>query len=275
MSSLSRIDDVFASLPLAAKIWIFLWTYLAASGWFSTYMLLSSIGDTRRNGMIDTLMPDYAFVWTVAVMFLSSFVVIGLLFYGRYTRKKKDVVKAALKKYEETNEYIEPKIRFDLAIVAFWIGGTILSVLFSLCVLVAFVKNMDTWFEPAVLYPLIGFGISFFVAILMYLVTQMMANGVLDAKAAKKMVKSIIGSDVTRKIVGTVCTKLGITDQATVDRTYEKVKEKITACEYKGLTPDEILLISKAIGESMSVADGVHNPADVSNMGNRPGDWIS
>jgi len=238
---------VFMSLPFAAKVWVFIWTYLAASGWFSTYMLISQIGETRGNNMIETLMPTEAFMWTVIVMFLSSFVVIGLLFYGRYTRKKKDVVKAAVKKYEETKEYVEPKIKFDLAVAAFWIGGTILSVLFSLCILVALIKNMETWFEPAVVYPLIGFGISFFVAILMYLITQVMANGVLDAKAAKRMLRAVVGSDVTRKIIATVCTKLGIMDKGKVDRIYEAVRERITAAEYGELTPDEVLIISKAI----------------------------
>ena len=68
--------------------------------------------------MIETLMPEDAFMWTVFVMLLSSLTVIGLLFYGRYTRKKKDVAKAALKKYEETEIFIDPKMRFDPAVIA-------------------------------------------------------------------------------------------------------------------------------------------------------------
>jgi len=250
MSSSSGSDGMFAHLSLAAKVWVFLWTYLAASGWYSTYMLLSSIGGARRNGMIETLMPTDAFVWTVVIMFLSSLVVIGLLFYGRYTRKKKDVVKAALRKYEETNEYIEPVLKFDPAVLAFWIGGSMLSVMFSLCLMVGLIRTADALLEPDIMYPLIGFGISFFVSVLMYIIAQAMANGVLDAKAAKNMVRILVGSDVTKKVIGIVCKKLGVMNQATVDRVYEKLRGKIGADEYKNLTPDEILMISKAIEES-------------------------
>jgi len=182
MSSSSKLDDMFASLPLPAKIWMFLWTYLAVSGWFSTYMLISKIGEARRIEMLETLIPREAFVWTVAVMMISSLIVIGLLFYGRYTRKKKEVVKAAVKKLEETNVYVEPKMKFDPSVLLFWIGGSILNVLFSLCILTVIVGHLAVTFEPQILYILIGFIISFFIAIAMFLITQVMANGVLDAK---------------------------------------------------------------------------------------------
>jgi len=250
MSSSSRIDDMFASLPHPAKVWIFLWTYLAVSGWFSTYMLIMKIGEARRNEMIGTMIPDGAFVWTVAVMMLASLIVIGLLFYGRYSRKKKEVVKAALKKYEETHVYVEPKMRFDPAVILFWIGGSVLNVLFSLCVLVVAVEYMVIQFTSEIFYILAGFVVSFFIAVVMFLVIQVMANGILDAKAAKNLLKTVVGSAETKKIVGTICKKLGIMDQETVDKVYEKVKEKIRSATYDELTPDEVLIVNKAIEES-------------------------
>jgi hypothetical protein len=241
---------MFALLPLPAKIGMFLWTYLAVSGWFSTYMLISKIGEARRNEMLETFIPKDAFVWTAAVMMLSSFIVIGLLFYGRYNRKKKEVVKAAVKKYEETNVYVDPKMRFDPAVILFWIGGSVLNVLFSLCALVVAVEYLDVASESHVLYMLIGFLISFFVAVIMYLVTQVMANGVLDAKAVKNFMKMIVGSPQTKKVVGTICKKLGIMDQEAVDRIYERVKGRIKSASYDELTPDEVLIVNKAIEES-------------------------
>jgi len=250
MSSSSRLDDMFASLPLPAKIWMFLWTYLAVSGWFSTYMLISRIGEAWRNEMLGTLIPEDAFVWTAAVMAITSFIVIGLLFYGRYTRKKKEIVKAAVKKYEETNLYISPKMKFDPAIVLFWIGGSILNVLFSMCVLILIVGHLAVTFESHILYILVGFIISFFVAVVMYLITQVMANGILDAKAVKNFLKSVVSSPKTRIIVGTVCKKLGIMDQTTVDRVYDRVGDRIRSASYDELTPDEVLIINKAIEDS-------------------------
>ena len=232
MPSPSRFDDMFASLPFPAKIWMFLWTYLAVSGWFSTYMLISRISEAWRNEMFETVIPEDAFVWIVMVMMISSFIVIGLLFYGRYTRKKKEVVRAALKKYEETKVYVDPKMRFDPAVVLFWIGGSVLNVLFSLCVLTVAIDYMAMTFSSSVYYMLLGFIISFFSAVLMYLVTQVMANGVLDAKAVKNLLGTVIGSPKTKAIIGTVCRKLGIIDQATVDRVYDKVKEKIKSAGY-------------------------------------------
>ena len=254
MSSSSRIDDMFASLPHSVKVGIFLWTYLGVSGWFSTYMLIVKIGEARRNEMIGTLIPEDAFVWTVAVMVISSFIVIGLLFYGRYTRKKKEVVKAALKKYEETKVYVDPKLRFDPAIILFWIGGSVLNVLFSLCLLVVVVEYLVIQFTTDIFYILAGFIVSFFVAVLMFFVIQIMANGILDAKAAKNLLKTVVCSPETRKIVGTICKKLGIMDQETVDRVYEKVKEKIKSATYDELTPDEMLIINKAIEESKAAS---------------------
>ena len=253
MSSSSRLDDLFVSLPTPAKMWMFIWTYLAVSGWFSTYMLISTIGGARRNNMIETIMPEGDFIWTVAVMMLASMIVMGLLFYGRYTRKKKDVVKEALKDYEETNVFVDPKMRFDPAVLLFWIGGSVLNVLFSLSLLIAAVKFTDIIFDPSILYALAGFGIAFFAAVPMYLITQFMANGVLDAKAARKLVKAVIGSDEIRKLVGTVCSKLGIADKETVDRVYEAVRNSISAAEYSELTPDEILLISKVANENTAL----------------------
>jgi len=255
MSSSSRLDDLFVSLPTPAKMWMFIWTYLAVSGWFSTYMLISMIGEAGRNNMIETLIPGDAFIWTVVVMMLSSLIVIGLLFYGRYTRKKKDVVKEALKDYEETNVFVDPKMRFDPAVILFWIGGSVLNVLFSLSLLIAAIKYTDVVFDPSILYALAGFGIAFFAAVPMFLITQFMANGVLDAKAAKKLVKAVIGSDEIRKLVGTVCSKLGIADKETVDKVYETVRNSISAAEYSELTPDEILLISKVANESAALKE--------------------
>jgi len=250
MSSLSKLDDLFVSLPSSAKILFIFWTYLAVSGWFSTYMLISMIGGARSENMIDTIIPQDAFIWTAAVMMLSSMIVLGLLFYGRYTRKKKDVVKEALREYEETNRFVDPKMRFDLAVVLFWFGGSVLNVLFSMCLLIIAVVWLDAVLEPPILYALVGFGISFFAAVPMYLITQFMANGVLDAKAAKKLARAIIGSDETRKVIGTVCSKLGVADKETVNRIYENVRSQIAATEYSELTPDEILLISRVAGES-------------------------
>ncbi|MCL1905064.1 MAG: hypothetical protein FWG19_02950 [Methanomassiliicoccaceae archaeon] len=257
MSSPSRFDDVFASLPLPAKIWIFMWSYLAVSGWFSTYTLISSIGGTRRNDMIQTLMPGDVFTLTAIIMMLSSLVVIGLLFYGRYTRKKKDVVKEAVKRYEETKIFTDPKMKFDLTVLIFWIGGAFLNVLFSLCLFVAALIYVNAVLDPPILYVLVGFGISFFAAVPMYLITQFMANGVLDAKAVKGLVRTVIGSDGTKKVISLVCTKLGIMEKETVDRVYEKVRDKIRAAEYSELTPDEMLAISKAISENSA---DVHKP---------------
>jgi len=256
MSSPSRFDDVFVSLSLAAKIWVFLWSYLAVSGWFSTYMLVSMIGETRRNDMIGDLMPGSTFAWSVTVMMLSSFVVMGLLFYGRYARKKKDVAKAALKEYEKTNVFVRPEMKFDPAVIVFWVGGSVLNVLFSTALLITAIVYLDLVFEPSVMYLLIGFGISFFSAVLMYLVTQFMANGILDAKAVKSLLKAVVGSDGARKVVGAVCGKLGITDIDTVNGIYDRVKEKIAANNYNELTPDEMLAISKAIGGSADMCDG-------------------
>ena len=250
MSSPSRFDDVLASLPLPAKVWMFLWTYMAVSGWFSTYTLITKIGEARRNEMLGTLIPEGAFVWTVAVMIMSSFIVIGLLFYGRYMRKKKEVVKAAVKKYEETKVYVDPKMKFDPAVILFWIGGSVLNVMFSLCVLVVAVEYLMINFTSHILYMLVGFIISFFVAVIMYLVTQVMANGVLDAKAVKNLLKTIVGSPRTKAIIGTICKKLGIMDQATVDRVYNKVCDRINSASYEELTPDEVLIVNKAIEES-------------------------
>jgi hypothetical protein len=244
---------MFASLPLPAKIWMFLWTYLAVSGWFSTYMLISAIGEAWRNEMLGTLIPEDAFVWMVAVMMLSSFIVIGLLFYGRYTRKKKEVVRSAIKKYEETGVYIDPKMRFDPAVILFWIGGSLLNVMFSLCVLVVAVEYTGVALTSQILYILIGFLISFFVAVLMYLIAQVMANGVLDAKAVKNLMKAIIGSPQVKKIIGTICKKLGVMDQETIDRVYDKVKDRITAASYEDLTPDEVLIVNKAIEDGRNV----------------------
>jgi hypothetical protein len=253
MSSPSKINDMFVSLPPAARVWVFLWTYLAVSGWFSTYNLIKTVGEARRNEMIDVIMPEGAFVWTAAIMLLSSFIVIGLLFYGRYARKKKDLVKAAIKKYEETNVYIEPKLKFDPAVFIFWIGGSILNVLFSMCVLFAAIGYWNISFVSPILYILTGFGISFFAAVLMYLITQVMANGVLDAKAVKNFMKTVVGSPHSRKIVGTICKKLGIMDQEAVDRVYEKVKDRITSASYDDLTPDEVLIVNKAIEDGRAV----------------------
>ena len=249
MPSSLRFADVFGSLSLATRIWIFLWTYLAVGGWFSTYMLISNMSEARRNEMIELLMLNDIFIWTVGIMLLSSFVVVGLLFYGRYARKKKEVIKAALKKYEETRVYVEPNMRFDPAVFVFWIGGSVLSSLFSICILVAAIEYAGVFLDPPVMYMVVGFGLSFFIAVLMYLVTQVMANGVLDAKAVKSMVKALVGSDTTRKIIGTVCKKTGIMEKETVDRVYEKVKDRISAKEYDELTPDEILIISMALDE--------------------------
>jgi len=262
MSSSSKIDDVFVSLPTAAKIWIFMWSYLAVSGWFSTYMLIKVIGEARRNNMIETLMPGDAFIWTVTVMMLSSLIVIGLLFYGRYTRKKKDVTKAALREYEEKKTFINPKMRFDPAVVLFLIGGSVLNVLFSISLLIVLLNHMDIVLDPPVMYVLAGFGISFFAAVPMYLITQFMANGVLDAKAVKNLAKMIVGSEESKKIIATVCSKIGIADKDTVDRIYEKVRGKISAAEYEKLTPDEMLMISKAIEENkeeIKGSDGIFN----------------
>ncbi|MCL2607759.1 MAG: hypothetical protein FWD92_04315 [Methanomassiliicoccaceae archaeon] len=256
MSSPSRFDDVFVSLPFAAKIWIFLWSYLAVSGWFSTYMLVSMIGETRRNDMIGDLMPETTFLWSIAVMMLSSLIVIGLLFYGRYTRKKKDVAEAALKEYEKTKVLVQPEMRFDPAVIVFWIGGSVLNTLFSAALLVTAVLYLNLLFEPPVMYLLIGFGFSFFSAVIMYLVTQFMANGILDAKAVKRLLKMIAGSDGARKVVGAVCGKLGITDMDTVNRVYDIVKDRITAKEYNELTADEVLAISRAIGGITTMYDG-------------------
>jgi len=250
MSSPSRLDDMFVSLPAAAKVWIYLWTYLAVSGWFSTYMLISKIGGARRNEMIESLMPEEAFMWTVIVIFVSSLTVIGLFFYGRYTRKKKDVAKAALKKYEETRMFVDPKIRFDPAVVIFWIGGSVLNVLFTLTLFMVMIYYTGLVLDPPILYALIGFCISFFSAVIIYLITQFMANGILDAKAVKRIVRAIVGSDETRRVVGTVCSKLGIMDKETVNGVYERVKSSISAAEYNELTPDEVLMINEAIKES-------------------------
>jgi hypothetical protein len=250
MSSRSKWDDMFVSLPPIAKMWIISWTYLAVSGWFSTYMLISQIGEARRNDMIDTLIPGEAFVWTVAVMMISSLTVIGLFFYGRYTGKKKEVTKAALKKYEESHVYVDPKMRFDPAVMIFWIGGSILNVLFSLTLFFVVIKYTDVVLDPPILYVLAGFCISFFSSVIIYIITQFMANGILDAKAVKNIMRTIIGSDETKKVIGTVCNKLGIMDKELVDRIYNKVRDRIAACEYNELTPDEVLLINKAIEES-------------------------
>ena len=250
MSSLSRLDDMFVSLPTIAKIWIISWTYLAVSGWFSTYMLISQIGGARRNDMIDTLIPEEAFILTVIVMMISSLTVIGLFFYGRYTRKKKEVAKTALKRYEETKVYVDPKMRFDFTVAIFWIGGSVLNVLFSLTLFVAALKYTGIVLDPPILYALIGFCISFFSSVIIYVITQFMANGILDAKAVKKMVRTIIGSDETKKVIITVCNKLGILDKEKIERIYDLVRDRIAACEYNELTPDEVLLINKAIEET-------------------------
>ncbi|MCL2786416.1 MAG: hypothetical protein FWD81_04260 [Methanomassiliicoccaceae archaeon] len=250
MSSSSKFDDMFVSLPALAKVWIFMWTYLAVSGWFSTYMLISLIGGARGKNMIDTLIPEEVFIWTVAVMMLSSMIVIGLLFYGRYTRKKKDVVREALKEYKETQAFTDPKMRFDPAVVVFWFGGSVLNVLFSLSLMILIMKYTDVLLDPSIMYVLVGFGISFFAAVPMYLITQFMANGILDAKAVKNIAKAIIGADETKKVIGIVCSKLGIADRDAIDRVCDRVRGKISAAEYGELTPDEILLISKAINES-------------------------
>jgi len=199
--------------------------------------------------MIETLIPGDAFLWTVIVMTLSSLTVIGLLLYGRYTRKKKDVMKEAVKDYEETKEFIDPDIKFDPSVALFWIGGSFLNILFSLCILFGIITYLDIIFDPPMLYVLMGFGISFFVAIPMYLITQFMANGILDAKAVKRLAKTIIGSDEAKKVVSAVCAKIGVADKETVERVYEKVRDHIAVAEYSELTPDEILLISKAINE--------------------------
>ena len=271
MSSLSRLDDMFVSLPTAAKIWIWLWSYLAVSGWFSTYMLISKIGETRRNnGMIQTMIPEEAFMWTVIVIMISSLTVIGLFFYGRYARKKKDVAKAALKKFEETNVFVDPKMRFDPAVIIFWIGGSVLNVLFTLTLFTLIISYTDIVFDPPILYALMGFCISFFSAVVIYLITQFMANGILDAKAVKKIVKTIVGSDETRKVVGAVCSKLGIADKDTVNGIYEKVKNRISAAEYKDLTPDEVILINRAIAENEEALNG--NMGERENKGDL--DWM-
>jgi hypothetical protein len=200
--------------------------------------------------MIETLMPEDAFIWTLIVMMLASLIVMGLLFYGRYTRKKKDVAKAALKKYEETDVFVEPKMRFDPAVTVSWLGGSFLNVLFSLGLLMTVVMYTDISSGPSIVYVLVGFAISFFVAVPMYLMTEFMANGVLDAKAVKNMVRRIIGSDDTKKMIGLVCTKLGIMDAAAIERICEKLRNSISASEYSDLTPDEMLLISKAVSDN-------------------------
>jgi hypothetical protein len=241
---------MFVSLPTIAKAWMFAWAYLAVGGWFSTYMLISEMGGTRRNDMIDALMPLEAFALTAAVMMISSLTTIGLFFYGRYARKKKDVAKAALKKYEETRVYIDPKMKFDPAVAVFWIGGSVLNVLFCLTLFIAVLKNTGAVMDPPIMYALAGFCISFFGSVLMYLITQFMANGILDAKAVKSIAKAILGSDETKKVIAAVCRKLGVADGRAVDRVYDAIRDKIHACEYSELTPDEVLLISKAIEES-------------------------
>ena len=250
MSPSSRWNDMFSSLPVIAKIWMFAWAYLAVSGWFSTYMLITLIGGAGRNDTMDMLIPGDAFILTAVLMTISSFTVIGLFFYGRYTRKKKDVAKAALKKYEETGAYTDPKIKFDPAVLIFWIGGSVLNVLFCMTVFVVAIEYADIVLNPPVLYALTGFCISFFGAVLIYLVTQIMANGILDARSVKNLVKNVMGSDETKNVIIAVCKKLGISDIHAIDRIYDKVRDKVRACEYNELTPDEVLLINKAIDES-------------------------
>jgi hypothetical protein len=68
------------------------------------------------------------------------------------------------------------------------------------------------------------------------------------------MVRTIVGYSGTKKVIGTVCKKLGIMDQETVDRVYEKIKDRISAGEYNDLTPDEVLIINRAIEENRSGA---------------------
>jgi hypothetical protein len=252
---------MFGSLPAIAKIWIFAWTYLAVSGWFSTYMLISLIGGAGRNDTMDMLIPGDAFILTAVLMTISSFTVIGLFFYGRYTRKKKDVAKAALKKYEETGTYTDPNMRFDPSVLIFWIGGSVLNILFCMTVFVVVIEYADIVLNPPVLYALTGFCISFFGAVIIYLVTQFMANGILDARSVKKLVKTIVGSDETKNVISAVCRKLGIADIHVIDRIYDKVRDKNRACEYSELTPDEVLLINRAIEETKAEGYGTGHGA--------------
>jgi hypothetical protein len=240
---------MFESLPGIVKVWFFLWSYLAVSGWFSTYMLIRQIGGTRRNDMVYTIIPADVFVWTVMLMIISSVTVIGLFFYGRYARKKKDVAKAALKKYEETKVYVDPKLKFDPAVMIFWIGGSVLNVLFSLMMFFAVINYTDLVLEPPIMYALMGLCISFFSSVLIYVITQFMANGILDAKAVRSIIKTIVGCDETKKAIGIVCKKFGILDAETVEKVYGRVKDHIIVAEYNELTPDEILTISKVIEE--------------------------
>jgi hypothetical protein len=141
-------------------------------------------------------------------------------------------------------------MRFDPAVILFWIGGSILNVLFGLCVLIAATEYLALTYTSDILYMLTGFVISFFTAVVVYLIVQVMANGILDAKAAKDLLKAVLVSPETKTVIGTICRKLGIMDPATVDRVYEKVKERIVSASYDELTPDEVLIVSKAIEES-------------------------
>jgi hypothetical protein len=265
----SKLDETFVSLPLAAKIWIFAWSYLAVSGWFSTYVLVGKMNEAWGNEMFESILNGNVFALIVSVMFLSSMIVIGLLFYGRYNRKRKDVMKAALVKYEKTGKYEDAGIhenagiKFDLTILPFWIGGSVLNTLFSLCILIAASEYYADVFAAPVIYIMSGFAISFFSAVLVYLVVQVMANGVLDAKAVKKFMITVAGSPNTRNIVGIVCERLSISDRDTVERIYDRVKDRIKAKEYSELTPDEVFLISETVlktkGKEENVNEGSMN----------------
>lgn len=253
----SKLDDIFVSLPTPGKIGIFLWTYLSVNGWFSTYMLIMKIDEAWRNEMFGTLIPEGAFVWIALVMLLTSMVVIGLLYYGRYTRKKKEVIKAAVAEAKQTGIWNDPGMKFDLAVIPFWIGASVLNVLFSMILMVVSLSLWDTGFEVDAFYFITGIGISFFLGIVVYVITEYLTNGVLDGKAVKSLISSIIGSPTTQKVVTIFCERVGIADQEIVDRIFEKVKDCIKAKEYDELTPDEVLLLNSMIAE---IKKGVDKP---------------
>jgi hypothetical protein len=223
------------------------WTYLAVSGWYSTYMLIGAIGDAWRNGMFWTLGGN-VFVWTVSLMALTSFAVIGLLYYGRYTRKKKEVIRAAVTEAKTTGVWIDPKMRFDPAVLPFWIGASVLNVLFGIVIMTASVSLYGGSGNDAY-YPIAGMGIAFFLGLVMYVATEYLTNGVLDGKAVKSLISSVAGSAAAQNIVGMFCRRIGIADQMTIDRIFENVREHIKARGYEELTPDEVLLLNKMAEE--------------------------
>jgi len=251
MPSPSGPDGTFG-LPLSAKAMICVWTYLVAGGWYSTYMLIGTIGDAWRNGMFGTL--ESTFVWIVVVMLITSLSVIGMLFYGRFKRKQKDMAKAALNEYNNTGIFIDPKLKFDLAVIPFWIGGSMINVLASLCVLTAAVAYMGAEPEPEALYILYGFIISFFSAVVSYMVSELFANGVLDGKWMKRSMNAIMNSEEAKAVVKAFAEKAGI-PASCVDSVYEKVNGIVKAKDYCELTPDEMIVLSKAAEQARAEAE--------------------